>query len=568
MFLLSFLVHAALSAPPLPDLPSDDAVERVLAGELERALPTLQGAPDPAYYVALAAEDQRVVVLSATAGALSVSDSRVGRTLDVDVRVGSPQLDSTHPLRGMSALREDGRSLVQVPFGVGDDFSLRHAIWQTLDARFREAAERIVVLRANQAVKVEEETLAPDFEQRTGVQDRRAVEPHPLDIPAWERTLVRASLVLDASPMIHASQASMRLVRQRTTLVDTEGTRLTHGGNWGTVDLSASATAPDGDVIDVRKVITWRDPAHVPVEGVVLESAQALVDRLGRMLAAPWGEPFSGPVILRGKASAVFFHEVMGHRVEGHRQKRDDEGKTFLEYIGRPILPPFLDVVDDPTLERLAGTDLFGHYAYDDEGVAAQRVPLVEKGIFKGFLMGRSPLPAFPTSNGHGRRSSGNAPTSRMGNTLIQARSSVPYAELRRMLIEEIKAQKLPYGMIVDDIEGGFTMTGRYMPNAFNVRATTTWRVYPDGRPDQLVRGLDLVGTPLVAFSSVLAAADDTEVFNGWCGAESGSIPVAAASPSLLVRKLEFQLKEKGEDRPPLMDKPADAPAGNDGRGA
>jgi chemotaxis protein histidine kinase CheA len=89
-----------------------------------------------------------------------------------------------------------------------------------------------------------------------------------------------------------------------------------------------------------------------------------------------------------------------------------------------------------------------------------------------------------------------------------------------------------------------------------DVRASTTWRVYADGRPDELVRGIDLVGTPLVAFDNLIAAGDDPMVFNGTCGAESGWVPVSAVAPSILFRRLEFQLKEKGQDRPPLLAKP------------
>jgi hypothetical protein len=129
-------------------------------------------------------------------------------------------------------------------------------------------------------------------------------------------------------------------------------------------------------------------------------------------------------------------------------------------------------------------------------------------------------------------------------------------AELRRRLLAEAKSQGLEYAYIVEEIEGGFTLTGRVIPNAFNVRASRTRRVWVDGRADELVRGIDLVGTPLVAFQSILAAGDTPEVFNGTCGAESGWVPVSAVAPPLLFSRLEFQLKEKSSQRPPLLDKP------------
>jgi len=129
-------------------------------------------------------------------------------------------------------------------------------------------------------------------------------------------------------------------------------------------------------------------------------------------------------------------------------------------------------------------------------------------------------------------------------------------ADLEKLLLAEIKKQGRPYGMVFTDISGGFTFTGRATPNAFQVTPVVVWRVYADGRPDELIRGVDLIGTPLVAFDRIIAASDQTDVFNGVCGAESGWVPVSAVAPAILVQQMETQLKEKGQDRPPLLPKP------------
>ena len=131
---------------------------------------------------------------------------------------------------------------------------------------------------------------------------------------------------------------------------------------------------------------------------------------------APVVEPYTGPSILSGRAAGVFFHEIFGHRIEGHRQKNEEEGNTFTKQVGQPILPRFISVYDDPTLDKLGEVDLSGHYLFDDEGVKAQRVPVVENGILRNFLLSRSPLPNFAVSNGHGRRSPGFIPVGRQGN--------------------------------------------------------------------------------------------------------------------------------------------------------
>ncbi len=541
------LLFAALAAP------APDPVEEVLASELDRAMAHLADREDPPYHVAATVVDAREWTLSATDGTLAADQHSTRRTLDVDLRVGSPELDNTHPLRGFSDLESDTRGTVYAPF---DPDALRHALWREIDARYRDAAERIVVVRANRSVKIEEETPGADFELRDPVVYRDDPLPAPADLDGVPDALVAASRALAASPYIDRHE--VRFVRSRIerTLVDTAGTRVLTRRRHARLSLSAEATARDGDRLSVFESVDVRDPGALDVAGTLARWTDRAAARMAALHDAPRGEPYSGPVLLEGQAAGVFFHEVLGHRVEGHRQKREDEGKTFAEHVGRPILPPFIDVYDDPTLDRLAGHDLNGHYLFDDEGVPAQRAPLVEGGVFVGFLLARSPIEGFEHSNGHGRRSPGNLPISRMGNTVVEARRALPRSALRQRLLDEVRAQGLDYGYIVEDIEGGFTQTGRTTPNAFNVRATASWRVWADGRPDELVRGIDLVGTPLVAFRNLIAAGDDPQVFNGTCGAESGWVPVSAVAPSLLFRTLEMQRKEKGQDRPMLLPRP------------
>jgi TldD protein len=471
-----------------------------------------------------------------------------------------PALDSTHPLRGFSSLEDSERGEVELPIGAPDSYALRHLVWREIDRRYRDEAERIVMIRANRSVKVEEEDMSPDFEPRTGVVDRKPPATFTVDRVAWEERLVELSKLLEVDPDVHWGFAQLQTSHVTTTFVDTEGTRLVHGINLARVSLSVSTTAPDGDQVHVFMSKDAHDPALLPTDAELRAWATEATRKLDALRKAPRGTPYSGPVILAGRATAVFFHEVFGHRVEGTRQKREDEGKTFAEYVGQPILPAFIDVVDDPTRERWGTTDLNGFYTWDDEGVAAAPAELVKDGKFVGFMMDRSPIEGFAHSNGHGRRSAGNAPVARMGNTIVTADQTVPKDKLRALLLEEVKKQGLAYGMLVEEIDGGFTLTGRVAPNSFNVRASTSWRIFADGRPDELVRGIDLVGTPLVAFSSIVAAGDDAEVFNGFCGAESGWVPVSGVAPTVMFKRLEFQLKEKGQERPPLLVKPGVPP--------
>jgi TldD protein len=148
----------------------------------------------------------------------------------------------------------------------------------------------------------------------------------------------------------------------------------------------------------------------------------------------------------------------------------------------------------------------------------------------------------------------------------VTSTKTVTNAELRKQLIALIKSQNKPYGLMIDDIAGGFTFTGRGQPQAFQVLPLVVYKVFPDGKPDELVRGVDIVGTPLASLTKIVATGDTQEIFNGYCGAESGSVPVAAAAPAILISELEVQKKESSTDRPPILPPPAHDPEakGND----
>lgn len=528
----------------------------LLRDELRHSQEALAALPEAPHYTSLAVVDDQTVRIVAQDGAVSPASHQHSKILDTDLRVGTPTLDSTHELRGFSGYESNRRTRVLLPLDNDQHAAARHIIWREIDAAYKSASERIVMLRANRIVKVAEEDPAPDFEPRTPVNRVEEVEEMSLDIAKWEKELQALAARVDAYDHVWYSRLQLTSERQVNSFVDTEGTALQHGRHHTRLTLSLQTMASDGDEIDVFRAFDVHNSNSLPDSDVLQRWAEEAVKHLLALRNAPRGEPYTGPVILNGKAAGVFFHEVFGHRVEGHRQKSDYEGKTFANHVGKEILPDFINVYDDPTLSRFNDTDLNGFYSFDDEGVAAQRANLVEDGKFVGFLMGRSPIQGFENSNGHGRRSPGYAPVSRMGNTIIESEKTVDRTTLRKLLIREAKKQGLSYGYLVEDIDGGFTMTGRVTPNAFNVRANTTRRIFVDGRPDQLVRGIDLVGTPMVAFKSIVAAGEQIDVFNGHCGAESGYVPVSAVAPDILVSRVEFQRKEKSSDRPPLLEKP------------
>jgi predicted Zn-dependent protease len=472
--------------------------------------------------------------------------------------VGEYQLDNTHQIRGPRGAQSAPNFSVPVLMPLDDDLdSLKSVIWLETDRRYKAAADRFIQVRANRAIKVEEEDTSADLSRET---PQTAAMPAPrlsVNASEWESKLKMYSAIFSSHPELYDGALGLSSTATNQYLVNSEGTSIQHGTARIRLSISARTKAEDGMDLFRFESFDAHSPDNLPDDATIRRTIDRMILDLKALRNAPIIEPFAGPAILSGRASGVFFHEIFGHRIEGQRQKSEDEGQTFTKRIDQLILPDFISVFDDPTTKQLQGTDLNGHYAFDNDGVPAQKVTVVDKGILKNFLLSRSPISGFEKSNGHGRKAPGYRTVGRQANLIIEASNTVTNARLREMLIEEAKKQNKPFGLMFEDISGGFTMTGRASTQAFQVTPIMVYRVYVDGRPDELVRGVDLIGTPLTSFSRIVAAGDNPEVFNGFCGAESGFIPVSAVSPSILTTQIEVQKRAKSSERPPILPPPA-----------
>jgi predicted Zn-dependent protease len=525
-----------------------------MKAELERSMKTL-GSQDPgAYYIGYTLTDTERVTVSGSNSALLNSDFNRNRWLEVSVRTGSYDLDNTHKVDGRQP--PSGGPGTNAPLDDAPEV-LRRAIWLETDKQYRAAAEALIKIKTGKEVKVQtEEGQAPDFSREKPQVFTGPWVSFSLDRKPWEQKVRDYTAYFRQSPAIINSIVTFTAQAQNVLELTSEGTQLQFGQIRYRLELFIQGKAGDGMDINRYYNFDWVDPSDAPDDKAVLAAAGQLRKEMEGLVVSPLNDPTVGPALLTGRAAAVFFHEVFGHRAEGHRQKDVNEGQTFAKKVNQQILPEFLTVVDDPTSKKLAKQDLLGYYQYDDEGVIAERVTLVDHGILKNFEMSRSPLKDFPHSNGHGRRQLGAEPVSRQGNLIVESNKAVTNGELRAKLIELIKQQNKPYGLLIDDIAGGFTFTGRGQPQAFQVEPLVVYKVFPDGRPDELVRGVDIVGTPLAALTKIVATGDTPEVFNGYCGAESGFVPVSASAPAILTSELEVQKKQSSTDRPPILPPP------------
>ena len=528
-----------------------DVVLKTMQSELARATAGLAKSDPTPYYLGYTVYDQNLTILVGAYGSLLTNTTVKRRQADVTTRVGTTALDNTH-----GQARASGVVSGTLPFGEDQD-AIARVLWELTDRGYKRAAPAFLNVKTNTAVRAEEEDKSPDFSKETAVQHTgEALSVPPFDKTAWEGEIRRLSSVFRKYPEVYFASVVLQVASLNERMVNNEGTAITTPSHSTRLVMEAQTRAEDG--MDLLRVETFQAPsaAGLPGEKELTEKIEKMATDLNALRKAPVAEPYDGPALLSGRAAAVFFHEVLGHRLEGHRQKDEDEGQTFTKKIGQEVLPKFLSVTDDPTMAELAGVKLAGNYAYDNEGVPAQRVEVIKDGILKSFLMSRMPIKGFDHSNGHGRNQPGLMPTGRQGNLIVSSTETVPEKDMRQKLIDEVKKQNKPYGLYFDDIQGGFTLTTRALPQAFQVLPVIVYKVYPDGRPDELVRGVDIVGTPLAALTRIVKTGDQQHVFNGVCGAESGSVPVSAAAPAILFSEMEVQKRAHEHERPPLLPPP------------
>ena len=547
----SALILAGLPLAVHSSSPVKDVLLDAMQRELHRATTSLAKSDPAPYYLSYSVADSDGTFIVAANGGIVVSVPMQRREADVMMRVGSEALDNTH-----SQSRPSGLTSGSLPLNEDAD-AIARVLWQLTDREYEQASSAFLKVKTNKAVQSAEEDQSPDFSQDPPQTHLDESRPHvTFDQKAWESRIRKLSAEFLKYPEVYTSAVVLEVDSARSYLATSEGTALVRPSAMSRLIIQADARAEDG--MDMMRVESFQaaSPDLLPSDAELFAKVEKISKDLKDLRAAPAAEPYAGPAMLSGRAAAVFFHEVLGHRLEGHRQRDESEGQTFTKKVNQKVLPTFLTVVDDPTLKELNGVKLAGAYDFDDEGDPAQRVDAVDNGVLKNFLMSRMPITGFGHSNGHGRRQAGLMPTGRQGNLIVTSTNTVKDADLRQKFVDEIKKQGKPYGLYFDDIQGGFTLTTRALPQAFQVLPVMVYRVYADGRPDELVRGVDIVGTPLLSLNNIMVTGDTEHVFNGICGAESGQVPVSAAAPAMLFSEIEVQKRRKGTERPPILPPP------------
>ena len=525
----------------------EDVLFNILKQEVNYYYSHLSQDSIPVSFLSLNVMDEKDVVVSSDMGYASFSE-KSSRELSPIIIIGNSQPEK--PLSMRDFTEEEWRSyhtsVVDLPLTNNED-AIKDVIWSTLNKKYMGTMavyRKLLKQGGKNTVTAPTQTKGEKYYEGP-------ILPQEIDREKWKGILNRVTLNQVGNASV-VCRAIFDCKTEREYIVSSEGTAIAQNRKTLWVGLNASATDENGSECSLTKDFVAFDDSGLPSEDVLHEAMHDLIIRVTSLSKAPMAEAYSGPVLFSGEASGVFFHEVLGHRLE----KDDSEFKPM---IGKNVLPSDMNVTCDPTINNINGIPVWGNYLYDDDGCKGKRVECIKDGIMKNLLHAAPQKEGDAPSNGHGRAAFGEKPIPRQSNLIVETNHPYTEQQLREMFVQDLKQNNKEYGYYIRTVSNGWTTTSNNTNrvSSFNVVPIETYRVYADGRPDSLVRGVSFIGTPLSAFSNIKAAGGKMKIFNGRCGAQSGWIPVSSTSPMLYVSQMETQcIKENKGKQPPFLPYP------------
>lgn len=585
----SLFAVACLLLPAAGSLAQEpDPLLRALKDELERSRQLRIVSLDLPYFIEYRVEDSTEFSVAATLGALVASNHGVTRIPTVRVRVGDYGFDDTNHIfsEAYSGSRYDPQEL---PLGP-DYLGFRQVLWLATDRAYKTAEDAIARKRASLKNVILPEQL-PDFSKAPPAVDLLPTAKTPVNEPLWKDRVVKLSAVFSGYPQILLSGVELQVSQSTNYVLNSEGTVLRTPEDIAYLRIVAHALAPDGSEVRDAAVVQAFNVGGLPGEADLRRQATQVAEHVTALSQAPAGEGYDGPVLFEAPAAAQLFAQLLGDNLKVRRKPIVDPGRPapyvpseLAGRVGARILPEWMDVVDDPTQTEWHGQTLLGHYLYDMEGVKPQPLALVEKGVLKTFLLTRTPVfKGFETSNGRARLPGAfGARAPGFGNLFVRASQTTPAAEMKKKLIQICQDRGRPYGMVVRKLDypssASLDEFRRMVASMSRSGASTrpvslpllVYRVYPDGR-EELVRGLRFRGLSTRSFKDIIAASDESYVFNfvdsnapfALMGAGTFITSASVIAPAVLFDDLELEHEQEETPSPPIVPPP---PLGESGK--
>ena len=571
-------LFAAAALAQKADKADSDVMLRAMRDELHRAMGLRLENLDAPYFISYQMEDAEFFTGTAVMGALVSSNHSRVRIPRVQVRVGNYDFDNTNYVA--SGFMPGSRYDVE-RFPLDDDYLLlRRFLWLSTDQTFKAAVEAISRKRAALKNVSASDAPLPDFARAEPNRVILDVVKTAFDEAPWLARVRALSAEFVRYPEVVASSVEYSANRTTQYLVTSEETEVRLPDNFMQVRARAGGLAPDGMRLRDTVAFFSLELGRLPKESDMAREIEHLAENITALSKAPVGEAYSGPILFEGIAGAQIMSELIGRNLALSRKPVTEPGRPggfpASELEGRQgarILPEWLDVIDDPTQTEWHGRPLLGHYRVDEEGVNAKPLTLVEKGILKNYLLTRQPMRGYSASNGRARLPANfGADEAVASNLFVRAKKTASLPKLKKKMLDLCKARGRPYGIIVRKMDfpssAAIDEARRLLAaNQGGGRPVSlpilVYRLYPDGR-EELVRGLHFKGLNARSLKDIVAASDESSVFefleNGapfaLIGASSYVAQSAVVAPSLLIDDLELARSEEEFPRPPVVPRP------------
>jgi predicted Zn-dependent protease len=574
----------------------NDHTMQAMRDEMARAKSRLELAIPPSnqpvrpYYIEYRLLDMDIREVVAEFGALMTTNHNRSRIMNVEARVGDYRLDSSNFISD-----EGFRGFIgsQGTVGIDRDYnSLRQDLWIATDQAFKEAVETYSRKQAYLSSLARPSDI-DDFSKVEAVQHIEPLSDPDWSGRNWEQEARDSSAALRAFPQIYESRVSYYLVYTTEYLLTSEGAEVRANHSFAAIEAGMNTLANDGTQVNHFYSTYAPRPADLPSADTVRKALDVAGSELMGMRAATPATDYTGPVLFEARAASALLAQVLGPSLSGARPpvafqpvvdqlmsslggRSDWSGK-----IGARVLPATASLIDDPLAKEYRGTPLIGSYTVDEEGVPAEKVTIVDKGMLKSLLMSRRPGPDFEKSNGHGRAAFLADPRPTMSNLIFSSMDTVSKEELRKKFLEACKSEKLDYCIVVRQMDNpsislmhqdDFSeLLASYGGNAATDRLPlVVYKVYPaDGR-EELVRGARITGFNTRSLRNVAAIGNDDFAYNylqnqtaGVAGTSLGAfgngqngLPASVVAPSLLLEEVEVRGARGEAKRLPLLPEP------------
>jgi TldD protein len=513
-----------------------DPVLKAMVAELKRSQEKLQlGQMERPYYIDYQVTEVQDYQANATLGALREEQLSSGRLVRVVVRIGDYKQDSYFG---------EGQGSIEIMPTDNSEMALRHQLWFATDKAYKAALSGLTEKQAALKNVVTESDVA-DFSRESPVQAFHDLARLDADQNTWKQMLRSTSDMFRSEPTLESSSAGLRFRVLNRYFVNTEGAVLRSGSPMYIYSFSGSAQADDGMRIDRSQAYVVARPEELPRQEEIEKDARRLIGTFADLRKAPLVEDdYRGPVLFSADAATALFERLVAPNIVGLRPELGNPARTrgeYNSYYKSRVLPEFFTVVDDPSVRKINGITLAGSYDVDDEGVAAQPVTVIDKGVLVNYLLDREPIRDFPHSNGHGRVSLASSPRPQISNLIFTASNGVPLNDLKARLIQMCKDQGRPYGYYVE------TTGPQLAPRLL-------WRVYVADGHMELVRGAVFKDRELdtrALRNEILAAGNDPYVYN-----RADPLPSSIVAPAVLFNELDIQRANRTREKLPQYPAP------------